>query len=429
MSVVETFHGYIETTQDSLLVFEACRRCLLPRASRRLQEKERQLVRSGSVFVFDEKESGIKRWTDGLVWSPSRILGNFLIYRELEKRQQKRKRSSVVIHEDEVTNGDETIANSHIHNNGGTGGGPMRPARRRSSSSSTQDDAMRNHRQLMGSLSEAYDSKTDGLIKKTMSVVVNNMSLHLVSYYHPDDVVNRRLRTPSSVPELANLEISPDLLIRQNFRIPPMVEPDNMFYSSPGTASYDPRLQTLQPRREHMHPLPHQHQDQQGYRSDVDPSVAAAAAAAVSFHPSPHSQYPTQPFRAYHPDPHTPVPTMQYVPYSTSTESSIVSTSAPVTQSATGLIDTQPHPHAQIPPPASSASSAPSAAPPSHHEVSHQRGNRITSLLADNQQSGHHHGDNALQQQGHHHHHHQRQQQQQQHGRDVDGFDKGVLWM
>lgn len=60
MSVVETFHGYIETTQDSLLVFEACRRCLLPRASRRLQEKERQLVRSGSVFVFDEKESGMR---------------------------------------------------------------------------------------------------------------------------------------------------------------------------------------------------------------------------------------------------------------------------------------------------------------------------------------------------------------------------------
>lgn len=175
------------------------------------------------------------------MWSPSRILGNFLIYRELEKRQQKRKRSSVVIHEDEVLNGDETTANSH--SNGGvgagmSGGGPVRTARRRSSSSSTQDDAVRNHRQLMGSLSEAYDSKPDGLVKKTMSVVVNNVSLHLVSYYHPDDVVNACLRTPSSVPELANLEISPDLLIRQNFRIPPMVEPDNMFYSSPGTSSY-----------------------------------------------------------------------------------------------------------------------------------------------------------------------------------------------
>lgn len=31
------------------------------------------------MFVFDEKESGIRRWTDGLLWSPSRILWNFLV--------------------------------------------------------------------------------------------------------------------------------------------------------------------------------------------------------------------------------------------------------------------------------------------------------------------------------------------------------------
>lgn len=58
MSVSETFHGYIETTQDSLLVFEACKRSILPKVSRRLQERERKMVRSGSVFVFDEKDSG-----------------------------------------------------------------------------------------------------------------------------------------------------------------------------------------------------------------------------------------------------------------------------------------------------------------------------------------------------------------------------------
>lgn len=44
------------------------------------------MITSGSVFVFDEDESGIKRWTDGFFWSPSRILGNFLLYRETEKR-------------------------------------------------------------------------------------------------------------------------------------------------------------------------------------------------------------------------------------------------------------------------------------------------------------------------------------------------------
>ncbi len=73
------FRGYIESTLDSLLVFEAARRGMIPRVTRRLIERERGMVQSGAVFVFDEHESGIKRWTDGLVWSPSRILGNFLV--------------------------------------------------------------------------------------------------------------------------------------------------------------------------------------------------------------------------------------------------------------------------------------------------------------------------------------------------------------
>ena len=83
---IETFYGMIESTTDALRIFEMCRKGRLGRVSRRLQEKERGMIRSGSVFVFDEQESGIKRWTDGKLWSPSRILGNFLIYRELEAK-------------------------------------------------------------------------------------------------------------------------------------------------------------------------------------------------------------------------------------------------------------------------------------------------------------------------------------------------------
>lgn len=52
------------------------------------------MIKSGAVFVFSVEESGIKRWTgeiafitqtasaydaDGLLWSPSRIVGNFLV--------------------------------------------------------------------------------------------------------------------------------------------------------------------------------------------------------------------------------------------------------------------------------------------------------------------------------------------------------------
>ena len=86
MNEIETFYGLIETTLDSLRVFQCCREGKLGRIRRRLYDRERKLIRSGSVFVFNEVESGIKRWTDGRLWSPSRIYGNFLIYRELESK-------------------------------------------------------------------------------------------------------------------------------------------------------------------------------------------------------------------------------------------------------------------------------------------------------------------------------------------------------
>ncbi|KAL9558534.1 hypothetical protein MBANPS3_000870 [Mucor bainieri] len=206
--MAETFFGYIETTQDALLIFEGCRRGLIPRVSRRLQEKERRMIRSGSVFVFDESESGIKRWTDGLVWSPSRILGNFLIYRELDKRVP----------------GDKKLSISSASSN---------DARQRSYSadqsvmgvSSGMSTDRNRERRLVGSLSDSYRFRKDGLIKKTMSIIVHGVAQHMISYYLPNDIIANKLRTPSSVPELASLEISPDLLVKQNFRIPPMVEP------------------------------------------------------------------------------------------------------------------------------------------------------------------------------------------------------------
>lgn len=77
--IAPPFHGFIATTYDALLVFEAARRGMIPRVTRRLNDTERNMVQSGSVFVYDEQESGIKRWTDGHSWSPSRILANFLV--------------------------------------------------------------------------------------------------------------------------------------------------------------------------------------------------------------------------------------------------------------------------------------------------------------------------------------------------------------
>jgi len=198
--VTETFYGYIETTRDSLLLFEACKRGLLPRISRRLQDKERILIRSGTIFCFDEHESGIKRWTDGFVWSPSRIMGNFLIYRELEDKKSIRTTDAV------FDNSRQTTASR----NNDTSGYVMAP------------DLLRRQQEkaLVGSLKTSFKFKRNGLIKKSMSLIVDGVQQHIISYYTKEDVMSSRLRTPSSLVELASLEVSPGLRLRQNFRIP-----------------------------------------------------------------------------------------------------------------------------------------------------------------------------------------------------------------
>ncbi len=78
-----TFYGYIETSYDSLLVLEAVLLGILFPINQRLTTEQRKNIKSGQVYVFEEQSSGIKRWTEGRSWGPSRILGHFLIYREL----------------------------------------------------------------------------------------------------------------------------------------------------------------------------------------------------------------------------------------------------------------------------------------------------------------------------------------------------------
>ena len=81
-SDVQHFIGYVETTTDALRLIMAARQGIIPRITRRLNDSERRsMIRSGAVFVFCVEESGIRRWTEGLSWSPSRIVGNFLVCR------------------------------------------------------------------------------------------------------------------------------------------------------------------------------------------------------------------------------------------------------------------------------------------------------------------------------------------------------------
>lgn len=196
-----TWRGMVMTTIDALKIIEACLSGVLMHTARRPHDREREhLIRSGNVFVYEESSSGIKRWTDGQNWSPSRILGNYLIYRELDKnfppgdkkRAIKRKRDG----------------KPELHN--GHPGTPSAPA-------SLNDE---RERALLGSLVDSYPFKEGGLIKKTISIKWNNVMHHLVSYYSLEDARNHRLPFPNDDPKLAHLRPRPDLIQLQDFRVP-----------------------------------------------------------------------------------------------------------------------------------------------------------------------------------------------------------------
>ncbi len=67
---------HVRDARDAHIVFEAVRQGLLKPVVRRLNELERSTyIASGSLFVWEESddEMGLKRWTDGRVWSQSRM--------------------------------------------------------------------------------------------------------------------------------------------------------------------------------------------------------------------------------------------------------------------------------------------------------------------------------------------------------------------
>lgn len=67
---------HVRDARDAHIVFEAVRQGRLKPVLRRLNELERStFIVSGSLFVWEESddEMGLKRWTDGRVWSQSRM--------------------------------------------------------------------------------------------------------------------------------------------------------------------------------------------------------------------------------------------------------------------------------------------------------------------------------------------------------------------
>ncbi|TBT96819.1 Gti1/Pac2 domain-containing protein [Hamiltosporidium magnivora] len=86
---MKIIRGYITDYEEALLIVHGIRLGLLPITKSRLSISERKEIRSGCIYCFVESKSGIKRWTDGKIWSPSMIVGKFLMYKEVPQHLSK----------------------------------------------------------------------------------------------------------------------------------------------------------------------------------------------------------------------------------------------------------------------------------------------------------------------------------------------------
>ncbi|KAJ6483793.1 Gti1/Pac2 family-domain-containing protein [Mycena vitilis] len=198
---IPPFYGAVETTMNALRLIHAARQGVIPRITRRLNDAERRtMIKSGAVFVFSVEESGIKRWTDGLLWSPSRIVGNFLVYREINERTNSRGSHKKLYPTDEQSRALPVRSSSlaRLHN---------------------ALTAITGHQ-----TSEHGTFKPNGLIKKTITVTIEGSDLHLISYYTSADQHSGKLKRPTSRSDIMNLPMDPRLFRSTNFRVPPKVE-------------------------------------------------------------------------------------------------------------------------------------------------------------------------------------------------------------
>lgn len=230
-----TYYGYIGNTEDAILVIQAVLNKQLEPVTRRLDPKERsEVIILGNVFAFIEQSSNIKRWTDGKRWSASRILGRFLMYRELDdsnpydnqSRGKRKKPSGTRSYSDSNylsssydainSNMSEVEASEALANLNGRQEGAASSSSRPLQRTLRQGTDTMDYRSGYIACPAKHDSH---LIKKTISFMVEVKdehgpsawrNVHLISYFSPMDVVSHTLVRPTAT-KLASTPISTDL--------------------------------------------------------------------------------------------------------------------------------------------------------------------------------------------------------------------------
>jgi Gti1/Pac2 family transcription factor len=211
-AISPAYYGHISTTLDAVLLFESYLAGTLKPVLRRLCDSEQaELIKSGNIFIYESRASGIKRWTDGVLWNNSRSCGDFLVYHEREKSQLRL---------------------------GGKWSSTQRPEKplgiHKRNSKSVSNKAERTLTRIGSEIQEA-----ELLVKKAMRVTIGGVPHHLVSYYTPHDVTHK-LSIPSNDPRFHYTYPRVELTTQQNFReLGPGITP---FPTQTADPSRDPML-------------------------------------------------------------------------------------------------------------------------------------------------------------------------------------------
>lgn len=237
---------FVQGPHDALILVQAVIDGRLTPVERRPQDQERsKLIKSGNVFIFNETRSHIQRWTDGISWSPSRILGEFLIYREKKQSHRNsaisRKGRSSPGYERKLGSSSNGVSKKqlpprhHFHSHHlsnsvdqtnpmmmtPTFGYPQYPGFSMNFTPLTSPVSRHQSIEynLYGSLTSNDQYKENGLIKKTISIPYKDSSYRLISYYFPDDVETNRLLAPSQDPNFSDISIDSELAEKKNLKV------------------------------------------------------------------------------------------------------------------------------------------------------------------------------------------------------------------
>lgn len=179
------YFGLVESTYDAFILAEACLSGQVKSANRRPFDCEREhAIRSGSVFIYEENKSEMRRWTDGMMWTPSRMCGNFLVYRQLDKpfkRGERRRPIGSIVGRSRKDK--KALSKIREQNAGRPGAIPTNPG-----------------------TPESYVFADDSLVKKTINILCDKMKFHIVSYFTVADVEGRRLWVPSQDPKFMHMQ-------------------------------------------------------------------------------------------------------------------------------------------------------------------------------------------------------------------------------